>query len=685
MAQKPLWQPSETQRQQTQMSAFMRFVGKQDLDYQQLWQWSVDQPEQFWSQFWSFAELVPALNDQVLNHPEKVLENSGQMPGARWFPDLKMNFAENLLKRCRDDDFDASKAALVFRDEAGNRSSLSYIDLYFQVAQLAASFKTSGVQAGDRVVGFMPNVPETVVAMLAATSMGAIWSSCSPDFGLQGVLDRFGQIEPKVLITTDGYYYGGKTLDSLSKVERIVEHLPSLQQLVVVNYINKQADSLFSEASDSKISNSKAADLSAFDGRNFKTTHWADYLDERATAIIYEQLPFDHPLYVMYSSGTTGVPKCMIHSAGGTLIQHAKELMLHTDLKQDDTIFYYTTCGWMMWNWLVSSLMTGATLVLFDGSPFHPGPEVLWDMAEQEGVSIFGTSAKYIAALEKAGVKPAQSHDVSALKAILSTGSPLAHESFDYVYRDIKSDLCLSSISGGTDIISCFVLGNPNLPVWRGELQCVGLGMAVSIYDETGKPVQDQKGELVCEKVFPSMPVGFWNDADGKKFHKAYFASWPGVWAHGDYGELVHHDQQAHLGMIIHGRSDAVLNPGGVRIGTAEIYRQVEQVKGVVESIAVGQHWHDDVRVVLFVVLAEGRTLDDALINEIRTTIRKNTTPRHVPAKVIQVADIPRTISGKIVELAVRNVIHGESVKNTDALKNPEALALFKDLEELKV
>lgn len=660
MAQQPLWQPSEIQRQQTQMSAFMRFVGKQDFDYQQLWQWSVDQPDDFWSQLWSFAELIPTLGDQAT-----VLENGQKMPGARWFPGLKMNFAENLLKPCHNDAFDASKAALVFRDEAGHRSSMSYQVLHTQVAQLAASLKQSGVQVGDRVAGFMPNVPETVVAMLATASLGAIWSSCSPDFGLQGVLDRFGQIEPKVLLTTNGYYYGGKTLDSLAKVMQIVEHLPSLEQLVVVDYVDQ------------------ASDLEVFNRYDFNTALWADYLDDRATDILYEHLPFNHPLYVMYSSGTTGVPKCMVHSAGGTLIQHAKELMLHTDLKQSDTIFYYTTCGWMMWNWLVSSLMTGATLVLFDGSPFHPGPEVLWDMAEQEGVSIFGTSAKYIAALEKAGVKPAQSHDLSSLKAILSTGSPLAHESFDYVYRDIKSNLCLSSISGGTDIISCFVLGNPNLPVWRGELQCLGLGMAVSIYNEEGQSVIGEKGELVCEQVFPSMPVSFWNDHDGSKFHKAYFASWPNVWAHGDYGELVHHPEQSHPGMVIHGRSDAVLNPGGVRIGTAEIYRQVEQVSGVVESIAVGQNWQDDVRVVLFVVLTEGRTLDETLIHEIRTTIRKNTTPRHVPAKVIQVPDIPRTISGKIVELAVRNVIHGEPVKNTDALKNPEALAYFKDLDEL--
>ncbi len=660
MLQQPLWQPTDAQRQQTQMSAFMRCVGKQDVDYQQLWQWSVDQPEEFWPQVWRFSELIPELDSDAA-----VLKNAQNMSGAQWFPDLKMNFAENLLKPCGDPAFDTSKAALIFRDEAGNRREVSYGSLYQQVAEMAASLRRVGVQPGDRIAGFMPNVPETVIAMLATASVGAVWSSCSPDFGLQGVLDRFGQIEPKVLITTDGYYYGGKALDSLDKVAEIVGHLPSLEQLVVVDYLTSNSD------------------ISSLQSENLTVSVWSEFLDKQATELCFEPLPFNHPLYVMYSSGTTGVPKCMIHSAGGTLIQHAKELMLHTDVTADDTIFYYTTCGWMMWNWLVSSLMTGATVVLFDGSPFHPGPEVLWDMAEQEGVTVFGTSAKYLAALEKAGVKPDRSHKLTALKSILSTGSPLAHESFDYVYRDIKQDLCLSSISGGTDIISCFVLGNPNLPVWRGELQCLGLGMAVSIYNDQGQSVIDEKGELVCEQAFPSMPVGFWNDPTGEKFHNAYFASWPGVWAHGDYGELVRHEGQAHPGMVIHGRSDAVLNPGGVRIGTAEIYRQVEQVDAVVESIAVGQRWQDDVRVVLFVVLKEGVTLTEALIAEIKSTIRAHTTPRHVPAKVLQVPDIPRTISGKIVELAVRNVIHDEPVKNTDALKNPEALEHFKARPEL--
>ncbi|GAA3925412.1 acetoacetate--CoA ligase [Litoribacillus peritrichatus] len=655
MTEQPLWQPSEQQVALTNLSRFQAFAGKQDLGYQALWKWSVTQPSEFWESIWRFTD--------VISHSkyDPVLVKEGQMPGAEWFPGATLNFAENLLKR-RD-----GKKALVACDEQGHRVSLTYEALYLKVAQLASSLRAIGVRKGDRVAGFMPNVAESVIAMLATSSIGAVWSSCSPDFGLQGVLDRFGQIEPKVLITTDGYYYGGKTLDSLDRVKQITDHLTSVAKVLVVSYVTIQAD------------------LSELPGC---AQHWDDFLDPAAKEVQFEPVPFDHPLYIMYSSGTTGVPKCMVHGVGGTLLQHAKELILHTDVSSDDTVFYYTTCGWMMWNWLVSSLMTGATVVLFDGSPFYPGPEVLWDLAEHEKISVFGTSAKYIAALEKSGLKPTESHDLSALKAVLSTGSPLAHESFDYVYRDIKADLCLSSISGGTDIISCFALGCPTLPVWRGELQCLGLGMNVSIFNDQGQTVYGEKGELVCLTPFPSMPVQFWNDPDGQKFHDAYFGRWPGIWAHGDYGELTTHlpaslTAEPNHGVIIHGRSDAVLNPGGVRIGTAEIYRQVERVNAVVDSIAVGQQWQDDVRVVLFVVLREGVTLDETLIHEIKHVIRQNTTPRHVPAKVIQVADIPRTISGKIVELAVRNVIHGEPVKNTDALKNPEALDYFKNLSEL--
>ncbi|WP_210397728.1 acetoacetate--CoA ligase [Motiliproteus sediminis] len=649
----PLWSPSPERVAGSNMVAFMERIngnyGLQLSNYDNLYGWSIDQAQDFWSELWDYAEVKAEAKG------ERMLVDGDKRPGAfqdqRWFPDARLNFAENLLSR-RD-----NKTALVFRGEDGRRQSLSYAELYQRVVQLAAGLRRAGVVPGDRVAGFMPNCIDTVVAMLATTSLGGVWSSCSPDFGINGVLDRFGQIQPKVLFTTDGYLYNGKTLNSLPRVAGIAADLPAIERIVVVPFVTDTPD--LSALPDSVVLD--------------------DFIDSQASEIDFAQLPFNHPLYVMYSSGTTGVPKCIVHGAGGTLLQHLKEHKLHTDLGPDDVLFYYTTCGWMMWNWLVSGLAVGATLVLFDGSPFAPRAEVLWDIAEQEGITVFGTSAKYIAALEKAGVKPAASHDLSALRALLSTGSPLAHESFDYVYRDIKQDLLLASISGGTDIISCFALGCPIKPVYRGELQCLGLGMAVDIFDDDGQPLRQEKGELVCTQPFPSMPVGFWNDPDGEKYHDAYFARFDNIWAHGDYGEITEHG-----GLIIHGRSDAVLNPGGVRIGTAEIYRQVEKVEGVLESIAVGQNWDDDVRVVLFVVLREGLSLDDALVQTIRQTIRAETTPRHVPAKVIQVAAIPRTISGKIVELAVRKVIHGEEVKNTDALANPEALALYRDLPELQ-
>jgi len=493
--------------------------------------------------------------------------------------------------------------------------------------------------------------------MLAASSIGATWSSCSPDFGINGVMDRFGQIQPKVLFATDGYYYNGKTIDLMERLAGIVRQIDSLERVVLVPLLNEKVDV-------SSIDHAVVLD---------------DYIDRSASGIEFEQLPFDHPQYIMYSSGTTGVPKCIVHGAGGTLLQHLKEQQLLVDLKREDVFFYFTTCGWMMWNWLVSGLASGATLVLYDGSPFARDGRLLLDAIDREGISIFGTSAKFIASLEKAGHVPRDSHQLSSLKTILSTGSPLSHESFEYVYRDIKTDLCLSSISGGTDIISCFVGGCPILPVYLGEIQAPGLGMAVDILDEDGNGLRGKKGELVCTQPFPSCPTGFWNDPDGDKFHAAYFDTWPNVWAHGDYGEITRHG-----GFIIHGRSDAVLNPGGVRIGTAEIYRQVERIEEVVESIVIGQQWDDDVRVVLFVVLREGLQLDDALQLGIRRSIRDNTTPRHVPAVIVQVADIPRTISGKIVELAVRNVVHGRPVKNTDALANPQALDLFRDLPQLQ-
>jgi acetoacetyl-CoA synthetase len=542
--------------------------------------------------------------------------------------------------------------------EDGSREQLSYAQLAAHVAGLQRALREAGVGIGDRVAAFMPNTWQTVVGMLASACLGATWSSCSPDFGTQGVIDRFGQIEPKVLIAAAGYRYAGKTIDLTDKLNEILAQLPSLERLVIVPYSRHEAS---------------PADYKSV----APVALWQDFY-QPGGAPQFTPVPFDQPLYILYSSGTTGVPKCIVHGVGGTLLQHLKELGLHTDLGASDTLFYYTTCGWMMWNWQVAGLALGATLVLYDGSPMHPVPARLIDLIDAENISVFGTSAKFIAALEKAGVKPRESHKLHSLKTILSTGSPLAHESFDYVYRDVKADLCLSSISGGTDIVSCFALGNPTLPVWRGELQCKGLGMDVQVWDEDGHPLSSGKGELVCARHFPSMPVGFWNDADGEKFRAAYFATFPGVWAHGDYAE-----ETEHGGLVIHGRSDAVLNPGGVRIGSAEIYRQVEKVPQVLESIVIGQDWQGDVRVVLFVRLRDGVTLDDSLREEICQAIRTNTTPRHVPAKILQVADIPRTFSGKIVELAVRNVIHGQPVKNTDALANPQALALYRNLPEL--
>lgn len=678
LASSPLWIPSDERIKNSNMFEFIGLANNttsnvQIKNYAELHQWSIDQPEAFWSLIWQTAGIIPALQEGLAK--SDILNAQGHFSEAQWFPHQRLNFAENLLQR-RDE-----KAALISCGEPqlnnGQDRSISYRELYSQVAKLATSLKNMGIEKGDRVAAFMPNTQETVIAMLATTSLGAIWSSCSPDFGLQGVIDRFGQIEPKVLFTTDGYFYAGKTLDSLVKVAAISEQLPSLEQVIVIPHVQLGTQDAL--------------------GNILKTIQpkvslWHAVLDNPAEQIEFVSVPFSHPLYIMYSSGTTGAPKCIVHSVGGTLLQHAKELRIHTDLKADDTIFYYSTCGWMMWNWLVSSLSTGATVVLYDGSPFYPSGHCLWQMSDRHNVSIFGTSAKYIAALEKAHIKPMQDYPLTRLKAVLSTGSPLAHESFDYVYRDIKADVCLSSISGGTDIISCFALGNPILSVYRGELQCAGLGMAVNIFDDHAKPLVQQKGELVCTQPFPSCPIGFWQDPGNQKFKQAYFARFNNVWAQGDYGEITLHqnprhsqNNNQHKGLIIHGRSDAVLNPGGVRIGTAEIYRQVEKLDQVIESIAIGQQWQDDVRVVLFVVLAPNEVLDEALIQLIRSTIRANTTPRHVPAKIIQVTDIPRTISGKIVELAVRKVVHNDIVNNTDALKNPEALNLFKNLPELQV
>jgi acetoacetyl-CoA synthetase len=638
----PLWQPDADRAAKAQITRFAHAFGIEGSDaVPRLWQRSVDDTATFWRAVWELGEV------RASRMADSVSDNADAMPGARWFPGAKLNFAENLLRR--DDKGDA----IVFRGEDGSRRVLSWAELQAQVRGLAAAMRAEGIGVGDRVAGFLPNIPEAVIGMLATASLGAIWSSASPDFGTRGVLDRFGQIEPKILISVDGYRYAGKALEIGDKVAEIKAALPSLLRTVIVPFLGSGTP---------------------VEG----ATAWNDYLPAEPAPLEFAQLPFDQPLYILYSSGTTGVPKAIVHGAGGTLLQHIKEHRLHTDLRPGERLFYFTTCGWMMWNWLVSGLATGATLILFDGSPFHPGPGILWDIAQEERIDVFGTSAKWIDAQKKAGMRPVASHDLSSVRAILSTGSPLLPESFDYVYSDIKPDVQLASISGGTDIVSCFVLGNPAGAVYRGEIQMRGLGLAVDIWDDDGKPVVGQKGELVCTKPFPCMPVSFWNDPDGSRYRKSYFERFPGIWCHGDYAELT-----SHGGLIIHGRSDAVLNPGGVRIGTAEIYRQVEQVPEVLEAICVGQDWEGDVRVVLFVRLREGHELDDALRDRIRKQIRANATPRHVPARIVAVTDIPRTMSGKIVELAVRDVIHGRQVRNTDALANPQALELFRDLPEL--
>ncbi|MBF8222071.1 acetoacetate--CoA ligase [Halomonas sp. 328] len=645
----PLWQPSPPRRQATRLARLMHDVARESGiamdEYADLHAWSLAHPEAFWRRVWALG---------VIGEPgERVLERPGAMPGARWFPEARLNFSANLLRR-RDD-----AIALVACDERGRREPLSHAELYRRVAGLAHTLAGLGVSAGDRVAGLVPNSEHALIAMLASTSLGAIWSSCSPDFGVQGVLDRFGQIAPRVLIAADGYHWNGKAIPLHDKLTALAGQLPGLERLLVFPFLDPQAE----------------PELGAIPG----AMAWSAALDNEASDPPFTLLPFDHPLYVLYSSGTTGQPKCILHGAGGTLLQHLKEHQLHCDLGAEDVLFYYTTCGWMMWNWLVSGLAAGARLVLYDGSPFAPDQASLWRLAEREGVTCFGTSARYLTACAKAGLRPGRDHDLSALKTLLSTGSTLPHETFDYAYREIKADLLLASISGGTDIVSCFALGCPTRPVYRGQLQCRGLGMAVAVYNDAGQPVTGEKGELVCTRPFPAMPLGFWNDPEGKRYRAAYFARFPGVWAHGDYAELTAED-----GVIIHGRADTVLNPGGVRIGTAEIYRQVEKVEEVLESLCIGQPWQDDVRVVLFVRLRDGLNLDEALRRRIRETIRTHATPRHVPTKILQVADLPRTRSGKLVELAVRDVIEGREVANREALANPEALALFEDLPELR-
>ncbi|MFW5835013.1 MAG: acetoacetate--CoA ligase [Pseudomonadota bacterium] len=643
-----LWKPEPEAMRRSMVWAFKeRFgerLGRELADWEGLWQASVDAPATFWEMVWEDGGVI------ATTPAGRTLVHSERMPGAVWFEGAELNFAQNLLRR------DDAAPAIVAHGEDGRRSELSWASLQARVASIQTVLEAAGVAKGDRVAAIMPNVPEAVIAMLAATGLGATWSSCSPDFGVQGVLDRFGQIEPKVLVAVDGYHYAGKALDIRAKLEEVTAALPSVERVLVLRYLDPTADL-------ASIPRALAWD--------------AVPLDEAARPR-FVPVPFDHPLYVLYSSGTTGKPKAIVHGTGGVLLQHLKEHRLHGDLKPGERLFYFTTCGWMMWNWLVSGLACEATLVLFDGSPFHPGPERLFELAAAERINVFGTSAKYIDAVKKSGYRPKGSVDLAELRSILSTGSPLLPESFDFVYEAIKDDLLLGSISGGTDIVSCFVLNSPLLPVRRGEIQCRGLGMAVDVWDDTGRPVRGAKGELVCTKPFPVMPVGFWNDPHGERYHNAYFARFAGVWCHGDYAEITDSG-----GIMIHGRSDAVLNPGGVRIGTAEIYRQVEQIDEVLEALCVGQNWEGDVRVVLFVRLRPGVELDDDLRERIRRRIRDNTTPRHVPAKIVQVSDVPRTLSGKIVELAVRDVIHGREVKNTEALANPEALDQFRGLADL--
>ena len=647
---KPLWTPSKDRIRESNVAKFIQTVKADwnvDLaDFSELYQFSVEEAESFWLSFRKFAGITAE------TWGDRVLVDGGKMPGAQWFPDARLNFAENLLRRRDDGD------ALVFWGEDKVKRRMSFRELYDAVSVLAQALQAAGVKAGDRVGGYVPNMPEAVIGVLATSALGAIWSSCSPDFGVQGVLDRFGQIEPKVVLAAEGYYYNGKAIDCLGKLRDVLQKLPSVARAVIIPYTRERPS---------------LADVP-------KAEMWSDFTAPfKPRDIPFVRMPFNHPLYIMYSSGTTGVPKCIVHGAGGTLIQHAKEHLLHCDIKPGDRVFYFSTCGWMMWNWLVSALAQQATLLLFDGSPFAPDGNVIFDYADAEGMTLFGTSAKYIDAVNKAGLEPIKTHRLKTVRAMASTGSPLAPESFDFVYEKIKKDIHLASISGGTDIISCFVLGNPTGPVWKGEIQARGLGMAVEVFDDDGHPVQGAKGELVCTKPFPCMPVGFWADPGDKKYRAAYFEKFPNVWYHGDLVELTKND-----GIVIYGRSDATLNPGGVRIGTAEIYRQVEQLDEVVESIVIGQDWQNDVRVVLFVILRPELTLDEALATKIKTRIRTNCTPRHVPAKIVQVKDIPRTKSGKITELAVRDIVHGRPIKNKEALANPEALDLYRDLPELR-
>ena len=675
---RPIWKPSPERVADSNMRRFLLAQAHrlEKPEYDALYRWSRDHNADFWAAYWEFSGIrATTPYRSVLTDPER-------MPGARWFEGARLNYADNLLRP------EHRGTALVFHSERGDRIEMSWDELRRDVAALARALESMGVGEGDRVAGLLPNRPEAVVAMLACASLGALWSSCSPDFGAGAVLDRFGQIRPRVLFATDGYFYNGKTIDCRPTLARVAGRIDSLEAVIVVGYLEPEPNlaavpgarrygDVLAKASDTEASGAEAPSVRP-SGAEASGTKAPGVEAPSADAPDYRALPFSHPLYIMYSSGTTGVPKCIVHGAGGTLIQHLKELQLHCDIKPGDAVFYFTTTGWMMWNWMVSALALGATLVLFDGSPFHPDPGVLWRIAERERLAVFGTSAKYLSALEKSGYRPAEHVRLPRLASVLSTGSPLAPSSFDFAYEHIKEDVQLSSIAGGTDIIACFISGNPMLPVYRGELQCSALGLAVDVFDDTGRPVRGQKGELVCTAPFPSMPVSFWNDPGDAMYRAAYFERFPGVWCHGDYVEMTPRG-----GFVFHGRSDAILNPGGVRIGTSEIYRIVENFEEIAEAIAVGQEWEGDVRVVLFVRMQPGHRLDDDLVERIRLAVRRDASPRHVPAKVLETPDIPRTRSGKIVELAVRDVIHGREAVNADALANPEALDYFRNRAEL--